>query len=121
MPDTSHWPSATARGGAIKIHDADGWVVTYWFRDPRSVVPPYAGTYGYDHFDHLNDACDRYADYERGEWSGYEARGLFPVKDGLPFGPPLDPSLVASMTREARQSARDDAEHGRLWAGRGGL
>lgn len=85
----------------LAIRQADGFVVVSFYRDPRSVAPNYTGAYEYDHFEHLNDAYDRFADYERGEWAGYEARGIFPVKDGLPVGGPLPLGQIAAAIREA--------------------
>lgn len=117
MPDTTY---ATASSAPCVMTTADGFVVVSWWRDKGNPVPPYKGTYSYEHFDTLGEAHECHREYEAGEWATASARGIFPVKDGLPFGPPLPLSQISAATQEARQDMRDDVEHVRLY-GNGGL
>ena len=113
MPDTTlptpaSRPSRSATGSEIdtvNVLRCDGYVVVSWFRDPRSVAPPYTGSYEYDHFNTLNDAADRYSDYANGEWDGYREIGIFPVVNGMPFGPSLDPVTLERLMQETREAA----------------
>jgi hypothetical protein len=84
----------------VRTLTADGFVVVAAFRDPKAVLPPRRIVYTYDHHAHLNDAADAYAAYERGEYAGFSAVGLFPVRCGLPFGPALGALELARLVRE---------------------
>ena len=95
MPDDA--PSSPT---LVRMTTADGFVVVTSFQDPKAVVPPRRIAYTYDHHDHLNDAADAYAAYERGEYAGFSAVGLFPVRRGLPFGPPFAALELARLLRE---------------------
>jgi hypothetical protein len=84
----------------VRTLAADGFVVVAAFQDPRAAVPPRRVSYTYDHHARLNDAADAYAAYERGEYAGFSAVGLFPVRHGLPFGPALGTFELARLVRE---------------------
>ena len=88
-------PSATGN-----LLAADGYVCVSWWQDPHYVVPPYKGSYTYEHYDTLNDAVDAYADFERGEHRNFSPVGIFPARNGMPFGNALDGLTIARMTRE---------------------
>ena len=99
MPDASSPPSpalSQTPAPTVRLTTADGFVVVASFQDPKAVLPPRRVSYTYDHHNHLNDAADAYAAYERGEYTGFSPVGLFPVRRGLPFGPPLS---VFELTR----------------------
>jgi hypothetical protein len=91
-------PDATSP--IVHTTTADGFVVVAAFQDPKAVLPPRRVSYTYDHHARLNDAADAYAAYERGEYAGFSAVGLFPVRRGLPFGPALGPFELARLVRE---------------------
>lgn len=103
MPDASSpapSPAIQTQAPAVRLTTADGFVVVASFQDPKAVLPPRRVSYTYDHHSHLNDAADAYAAYERGEYTGFSPVGLFPVRRGLPFGPPLSVFELARLVRE---------------------
>lgn len=107
MPDTL---------SPVMMTQADGFVVVSWWRHADcKAVPPYSGEYSYEHFDTLAEAEFCHAEYEAGEHSRAQARGIFAVRDGLPFGPALPIGQIAVAAQEARQDRRDDAVHARHW------
>ena len=104
MPDASSPPAPSPAiqtpAPAVRLTTADGFVVVASFQDPKAVLPPRRISYTYDHHSHLNDAADAYAAYERGEYTGFSPVGLFPVRRGLPFGPPLSVFELTRLIRE---------------------
>ncbi len=78
-------PIAT-HADAITMTQADGFVVVSWWRDKSSPVPPYKGTYSYEHFDTLNEAYACHRDYENGEFANASAMGVFAALGGMPVG-----------------------------------
>jgi hypothetical protein len=65
---------------------ATGFVCVSYWRDKTCHVPPYKGTFQYEHFDTLDDAHECLREYEAGEWTGAEAKGVFACVDGMPVG-----------------------------------
>lgn len=85
-PTPAIWPSATAPSAPCVMTTADGFVVVSWWRDKGNPVPPYKGTYSYEHFDTLNEAYACHRDYEAGEFANATARGVFASLGGMPVG-----------------------------------
>jgi len=109
------WDTSQPKAAPVTVTQADAWVVVSWSRDRDSIKPPHTGRYEYEHRADLNEAYDLYADYESGGCPGWSAVGIFPCKNGLPFGPPLPLSQISAATQEARQDKRADDEHVRLF------
>ena len=118
MPDNTVyclWNTSQPKAEPVTVTQCDGYVVVSLWRSEKGVED-----YEYERAKTLNDAYDLHAEYERGEWARVSAVGIFPVKGGLPFGPPLPLSQISAATQEARQDRRDDGEHARLF-NNGGL
>jgi hypothetical protein len=84
----------------VQMLSCDGYVVVSWHHDSRSVIPPYKGSYAYEHHTTLNDAADDYAALEAGEYRDLSPVGIFPCRNGMPFGPAIDPLTLARLMRE---------------------
>lgn len=136
MPDTNHWPSATATHSTLDkdgkwlptpqaapgdaasdtyllLTKADGFVVSFEY---ASSCGPVAS---HDYFNHLEGEDGALEAYEH-PGRGYRALGISACKGKVPFAA-LNVATISAAAQEARQDARDDAEHTRLWMGEGGL
>ncbi len=90
MPDSSTpyvlWNTSQPKAAPVVVSQADGFVCVSWWRDKGNPVPPYKGTYSYEHFDTLNEAYACHRDYENGEFPNAQARGVFASQGGMPIG-----------------------------------
>jgi len=84
QPTEANWPSRSAN--SVTVSQANGFVCVSWWRDKSSPVPPYKGTYSYEHFDTLNEAYACLREYEAGEFPNAQARGVFASINGMPVG-----------------------------------
>lgn len=87
----AYWPSPSATADVplareVVMERVNGFVVVSWWRDKTCSVPPYKGSYQYEHFDALNDAYECLREYEAGEFSNATGMGVFAAKDGMPVG-----------------------------------
>ena len=80
------WNTSQPKAVPVTVTTANGFVVCSWWRDKSSPVPPYKGTYTYEHFDTLNEAYECHREYEAGEFANASARGVFAAVDGMPTG-----------------------------------
>lgn len=71
---------------AVTMVQASGFVCVSYWRDKACHVPPYKGSYSYEYCDTLQEATERFNEYEAGEFSGAEAKGVFAAIDGMPTG-----------------------------------
>lgn len=71
----------------VTMETADGFLVVSRERVPKSVLPPYAYDYYYDHFPREADATEFYGEIERGEYNDTrEAIAIVPCRRGVPLG-----------------------------------
>jgi len=71
----------------VTMETADGFLVVSRERQPKSVLPPYAYDYYYDHFLHVETATGFYDEIKRGEYNHTrEAIAIVPCKRGVPLG-----------------------------------
>lgn len=68
---------------------ADGFVVCMIWTPARDR----ANGFAYEHYARLADAVAKF----REPGSGFVGHGIYPSKDGLPFGPPLDMQTILSV------------------------
>lgn len=71
----------------VTMETGDGFLVVSRERQPKSVLPPYAYDYYYDHFPREADATEFYTEIERGQYNDTrEAIAIVPCKRGVPLG-----------------------------------
>jgi hypothetical protein len=76
--------------------DCDGYVVVSIWTPAK-----YTSTkYTYEHFAHLVDAVAHHRAIDEGFVRAHVPHGIFPAKDGLPIGPPLDNDAVKAVPRK---------------------
>ena len=80
------------------ITQADAFVVVSWWQDESSNARK--GHYSYEHCASLNEASDRYSEYDSGEYARAEAIGIFPARNGMPCGEKLAVTTLARLVRE---------------------
>lgn len=76
----------------------DAYVVVTWWQDRSG--DPRTGKFEYEHCADLNEATDRYTEYETGEFRRATAIGIFPARNGMPCGGQLSPITVSRLVRE---------------------
>jgi hypothetical protein len=95
MPDTlSTSVTAERTVNAYDITEIDGWVVVSIWTPAKYLSTKYT----YEHFAHLVDAVAHHNGIRAGNVRDHEQHGIFPAKDGLPIGPPLDLATILSVT-----------------------
>ena len=65
---------------------ADGFVCVSWWRDKDCAIPPYKGTYDYQHYNTLEEAYEAHREFEAGEYARATACGIFACVNGMPVG-----------------------------------
>ncbi len=130
--DTLHpapsWPSRSAEQGVptpktapgescndtyLLLTKADGFVVSFEYTTSLGPIP------SHDYFEHLEGEEGALEAYEH-PGAGYRSLGISACEGKVPFAR-LNVATISAAIQEARQDRRADAEHSRLWTGRGGL
>lgn len=79
-----------------QIEAANGFVVcTIWMH-----AKTYAGSFAYENYTKLADAVAAY----HNPGSSFKAHGIFPARDGLPIGGPLDMKVIDAVTPGEKRS-----------------
>ncbi len=87
QPTEANWPSRSAGNEQpVTVMPCNGYVCVSWWRDKSSPVPPYKGSYEYEHFDTAEEAHNCLKEYEAGEFPNAQARGVFASINGMPVG-----------------------------------
>ncbi len=79
-------PDMTILSPPVTVETGDGWIVVSKHLRSRSVVPPYAYDYSYNHYDELKDAEEHFNEIEAGEYRGWQAVTIVPCRQGVPLG-----------------------------------
>jgi hypothetical protein len=87
LPDTIATPQP------VSVLDADGYVVVSIWTPAKYLSTKYT----YEPFAHLSDAVAHYHAARGGLVRDHVEHGIFPTKDGLPIGPPLDLQTILSV------------------------
>ena len=106
------WDTSQPKAAPVVVRQADGYLVSFEYRTALGTLK------SHDYFDHLEGEEGALEAYER-PGPNYTALGISACKGGVPFAQ-LDIQTIHSVTQEARQDRRDDAEHARLFSN-GGL
>lgn len=81
MPDI--FTTATQRPETVTVRQADGFVCVSWWHDRDDYRK---GEYQYEHCATIQDATEKFNEYERGEHPRAREIGVFASQGGMPIG-----------------------------------
>lgn len=87
MPDSNTpyvlWDTSQPKDAPVQVTQADGFVCVSWWADKADYRK---GEYHYEHCDTIQDATEKFSEYERQEWPRAREIGVFASQGGMPIG-----------------------------------